>query len=81
MSFFLIHVPPCLAAALSEEPTADTITTESPQPNSQEALEELSKLDNDFSRDWCRQPWGFPRQPAPLPHKTRTPGQGAGFCG
>ena len=40
----------CLAAALSEEPTGDTIT-ESSQPNSQEALEELSELDNDFSID------------------------------
>ena len=30
-------------------------------------------------RDWRGQPWGFPGQPAPLPHKTRTPGQGYGF--
>ena len=47
---YLFKLSQCLAAALSEKLTGDTIT-ESSQPNSQEALGELSELDNDFSMD------------------------------
>ena len=33
----------------------------------------------DSDRDWRGRPWGFPGQPALLPRKTRTPGQGYRF--
>ena len=37
------------------------------------------RLGVNMVRDWRGQPWGFPGQPAPLPRKTRTPGQKYGF--